>query len=67
MQIKLKAARVNAGYTQSEAADLLNIGRTTIQNYESYKTKPSIELATKMAELYGLTVNDIIFLTTNCA
>ena len=59
--IHLKAARVNAGYTQKEVAKALKISKNTIISYESYKSKPTIETATKLAGLYGMSVNDIIF------
>lgn len=61
MAIHLKAARVNAGLSLKEAAKELGIGLRTLVNYEQYKTIPSIELAKKMARLYHLTVDDIIF------
>lgn len=61
MAMHLKAARVNAGYTQEEAAKMLGIGKRTLVNYEQYKTVPSIELAKKMAELYRTSVDNIIF------
>lgn len=61
MAIHLKAARVNAGLTQEEAAERLEIGKRTLINYEQYKTIPSIEMAKKISSLYGLTVDDIIF------
>lgn len=63
MQIQLKAARINAGLTQCIAAKELNLSKSTLSNYEAYKTKPNIETAKKIAKLYGLTVNDIIFYT----
>lgn len=61
MAIHLKAARVNAGFTQEEAAKELGIGKRTLVNYEQYKTIPSIELAKKIAELYRSSVDEIIF------
>jgi DNA-binding XRE family transcriptional regulator len=61
MAIHLKAARVNAGFTQKEAAKELNIGKGTLANYENYKTIPDIEMAKKIAALYRTTVDDIIF------
>lgn len=61
MAITMKAARVNAGLTQKEAAKALNISKGTIASYENYKTSPSVETSAKIACLYGLTVNDIIF------
>lgn len=67
MAITLRAARVNVGLTQREAAEKLGITRGTLANYEKYKTKPDIDLAKKIAVLYGTTVNGIIFLPSDCA
>lgn len=67
MAITLKAARVNAGLTQKEAAKRLKISKGTVASYEMYKTKPDVERAKKIADLYGLTVDDIIFLPNDCA
>ena len=61
MAITLKAARVNAGLTQSAAAKLLNISKTTLANYENYKTTPDMDTGNKIAKLYGLSVDQIIF------
>lgn len=65
--ITLKAARVNAGFTQKEAAKRLNISKGTLASYEMYRTKPDIERAKQIADLYGLPVDGIIFLPKNCA
>ena len=59
--ISLKAARVNAGLTQEQAAKALGVKKGTILNYEKYRTKPSIEMAKNIAALYGCTIDDIIF------
>ena len=67
MAITLKAARVNAGLTQMEAAEKLGISKGTLASYEMYKTKPDVERAQKIADLYGLTVDGIIFLPKDCA
>lgn len=61
MAIHLKAARVNAGLTQEDVARELNISKNTVVNYEAYRSKPDIETAVKLAKLYGMTVDDIIF------
>lgn len=61
MEMSLKAARVNAGLTQKEAAKALKISKGTILSYEKCRTKPDIDTAKKIAELYGVTVNDIFF------
>lgn len=67
MGITLKAARVNAGFTQKEAAKRLGISRGTLASYEAYRTKPDIETAKKIAALYGLPVDGIIFFAKDCA
>lgn len=61
MAISMKAARVNAGYTQKEAAQALKISKNTLAGYETGKAIPKIDLAKRMAALYGFTVNEIIF------
>lgn len=59
MEISLKAARVNAGLTQKEVADHVGMSKNTIASYEAYETKPDVLTAQKMAELYGVSVNNI--------
>ncbi len=61
MAMTLKAARVNAGLIQSEAAKMLNISKATLANYEKYKTIPDMEMGKRIAELYGVSVDNIIF------
>lgn len=61
MEVTLKAARVNADMTLADAARSLKINRNTLSNYEKYKTKPDIEMSKRIADLYGCSVNDIIF------
>ena len=61
MAMTMRAARVNAGLKQSEAAKALNISKNTLSNYENSKTVPDIEMAKQMAEIYGCSVNDIKF------
>lgn len=67
MKLTLKGARVNVGLTQSEVAAKLGITKGTLVNYEKYRTIPDINIAKKMATLYGVSVNDIIFLPIDCA
>ena len=60
-RITLKAARVNAGYTQKEAAILLNIGNKTLSSWENGTTFPNAEKIRCICELYNVTYNDLIF------
>lgn len=67
MKLTLKAARVNKGLTQSEVAKRLCVNKGTLVNYEKYRTIPDIKMAKIMADLYGVSVDDLIFLPENCA
>ncbi len=62
MKITLKAARVNAGLSQSEAAEKLGISMSTMNNYEKGATFPDVPTIKKMEEVYGIGYDDIIFL-----
>lgn len=59
--ITLKAARVNKGLTQSEAAQLLNISPSTLLKYEKGKTFPDVAVLKRIEQLYDVTYNDIDF------
>ena len=61
MQLLLKAARLNAEKTQEETGVYVGKSKVTIRNYENYTSKPDVETAQKIAEFYGLTVDDIIW------
>lgn len=61
MAITIKAARVNAGYTQEEVAKALKKSKNTIVSYEAYTSSPDINVAMSMAELFGMSVDDIIW------
>lgn len=61
MPMHLNAARKNARLTLVEASKELGINKNTLCNYENYVTKPSVEMGKKIASLYGLSVDDIIW------
>ena len=67
MKITLRAARVNAGLTQDEVARKLEKNKNTILNYEKGRSVPDIETGKALARIYGLSVDDIIFLPQDCA
>lgn len=62
MQITIKAARINRGLKQCEAAKLLGIGRKTLSMYENGKAFPRVPLVEKMGEVYGVNKEAFIFL-----
>lgn len=59
MKIKLKALRVNADLSQSEAAKIFGITERTLQNWENYNTYPDALQLLKICEVYGCEMNDI--------
>lgn len=60
-QITLKAARVNAGLTQSSVANVLGVSVSTIKNWEKGKTFPKHPHIVKLCELYKVSYDNIFF------
>ena len=61
MAISIKAARVNAGLTQKAVGESVGKSKNTIASYEAYTTQPDIKTAQAMAELFGMSIDDIIW------
>ncbi len=59
-KINLVAVRANAGKTQDEWAELLEVTKQTVGNWESGKTCPTLAQVRKMSELSGIPL-DFIF------
>lgn len=62
MAITMKAARVNAGLTQKEAAIKVGVSADVISNWERGLTVPRIDQIPKIELAYGLSYNEINFL-----
>lgn len=61
MKITFKAARVNAGMTQKEAAKLMHISNVTLVNWENGKSKPSYAAVKMMSHIYNCPEELFIF------
>ena len=61
MAITLKAARVNVGLTQIDAAKALGISPDTVRKYEQGETFPDVPMIRKIEALYRISYNDIDF------
>ena len=61
MRLSLNAARINAGYTQKNAAKHLKISEDCLYNYESGRSYPNVLTIKKMLSLYHVEFSDIIF------
>lgn len=60
INISLKAARVNAGLTQRELAEALNVTVDTVLNWENGKSEPKLSQLKRISELSGIPM-DFIF------
>lgn len=67
MSITLKAARVNKGLNQKEAAILIGVSLSTLQNYEAGKRFPDVPIIERIETVYGVRYNDLIFSPRNTA
>lgn len=64
-KMTLKAARINKGLTQQQAAHAIGIGVDTLSNYERGKTYPDVVILKKIEEVYEIEYNNIIFFNPN--
>ena len=62
MKLTLKAARINKGLRQEEAARLIGVGTDTLGNYERGVTYPDVPILKKIEKVYNVEYKDIIFL-----
>ena len=68
MAISMRAARVNAGLTQVEAAKIIGVAPNTISRWEKGISAPTFKYIRPIVEAYGLkSYEDIIFLPTDNA
>ena len=63
MKLTLKAARVNAGLTQTEFADALGVSKMTVLEWEKGKRRVRPVYMPMIAQVTGVSVNDIILPT----
>lgn len=59
MKITLKAARINAGYTQSQVAKIIDTTIRTVINYELGYTSPRYDVLQRLAQIYRIDVENI--------
>lgn len=57
---KLKQYRIDNNLTQEQLADILHVSRAAISKYETGRSYPSIEILQDIANLLGVTVDDMI-------
>lgn len=62
IKISLRAARINAGLTQREAADALGIGVCTYHKWENEPENISALKQKSISKLFKIPIDSIIFL-----
>ena len=65
LKITLKAARINVGLSQKEAAKILKVSNKTLHSWESGETSPGPKHIDAICELYQVSYNDLNFSPNN--
>jgi putative transcriptional regulator len=56
---KLKVLRAGRDWSQQDLADRLQVSRQSVNAIETGKYDPSLPLAFRIAELFGLTIEEV--------
>ena len=65
MKTKVKELRMAAKMTQQQLADMVHVSSRTIISIEKEQYSPSLMLAYRMAEIFGVTVEELCCLREN--
>ncbi len=65
MKTRVKELRTAAKMTQQQLADLVHVSARTIISIEKEKYSPSLMLAYRIAQVFGVTVEDLCCLKEN--
>lgn len=57
---KLKILRKNKGLNQTEVAQVIGVEQTTYSKYEKERVCPDIFVIKKLANLYGITIDQLV-------
>lgn len=67
IQITLEAARVNAGFSQKEAAEKLGVSNCTLLRWEKGVSMPKANQIVAICDLYRVPYDMLIFLPNKLA
>lgn len=56
---RIKVLRTERDWTQADLADKVGISRQAVISIEKYKYTPSLELAFKIAEVFGVSIDEV--------
>ncbi len=57
---KLREARTTSGLTQEKVAELIQVSRQTISNWENEKSYPDIVSVIKLSSLYAISLDELL-------
>ena len=57
---RLKASRVNKGYSQGDVADHLNISRQSISKWENGNSYPDLDNLVKLSTYYEVSIDELL-------
>jgi len=57
----LKETRIDKGLTQEEVADRIGMTRQAVSAYESGKRQPGIDILMKLAEVYEVSIENLLY------
>jgi transcriptional regulator with XRE-family HTH domain len=60
---KIRTLRLKAGFTQEQLAEKLGIGAQSVSKWENGTTMPDVALLPYLAEVFGVTIDDLFDLT----
>ena len=60
---KIRQLRRKAGFTQEQLAEKLGIGAQSVSKWENTVAMPDISLLPTLAEVFGVTIDDMFDLT----
>lgn len=59
MKNRIRVLRAERGWTQADLAERLDVSRNSVNAIENGKYDPSLPLAFKIADIFGLTIEQI--------
>lgn len=65
MKNRVREFRINAGMTQIELAEMVRVSSRTIISIEREQFSPSLMLAYRIAQVFGVSVEDLCCLKEN--
>ncbi len=65
MKTKVREMRLAAGMTQQQLAELVHVSNRTIISIEKEQYSPSLMLAYRMAQVFGVSVEELCCLKEN--